>query len=360
MTRAAIVREKGGKFQIEDVVVDDPRATEVLVRLVATGMCHTDLLAREAVLPPTAPAVLGHEGSGIVEVVGAGVRSVAVGDRVVLAPASCGRCHNCLTSHPMHCRSFLALNLRGRRTDGTSAYRDSSGTELNGHFFGQSSFSGHVVVDERSVVTVADEALLELLGPLGCGLQTGAGAVLNVLAPAAGSSIAVFGAGSVGLAAIMAAGLVGCGEIIAVDLHRERLDAALELGATRVLDAGDDAVKAISAGGGVDFSLDAVGLPQTVRAAVDVLNVGGTAGIVGSAGTGKEVSLDISRLFTRTVKGVVEGDSVPGVLIPQLVELYLSGRFPIDKLVTKYDFDEINKAAGDSVSGRVIKPVLVY
>ncbi|GAA1410078.1 NAD(P)-dependent alcohol dehydrogenase [Catellatospora coxensis] len=362
-SRAAVLRAEGGPFEIEDVLIEPPRPTEVLVRVVATGLCHTDLLARDQVLPPGPPAVLGHEGSGVVEAVGAGVRSVAVGDPVVLAPASCGRCVNCLGAHPMQCRTFLGLNLRGRRPDGSTAYRGADGTELGGHFFGQSSFSGLVVADERSVVRVRPDAPLDLLGPLGCGLQTGAGAVFNVLEPRPASSIAVFGAGAVGLAAVMAAAVAGCRDIVVVDLHPGRLALAAELGATAGYDAADDdVVKQITeaTGGGVDHAVDAVGLPQTVRSAVDVLNVGGSAAVVGSAGTGREVSLDISRLFGRTVTGVVEGDSVPGILIPQLVDLFLAGRFPLDKLITRYGLAQVNEAAADAAAGRVVKPVLTH
>ncbi|WP_117210377.1 NAD(P)-dependent alcohol dehydrogenase [Allorhizocola rhizosphaerae] len=358
---AAVVRAQGGPFQLEDVQVEPPRPNEVLVRIVATGMCHTDLLARDQVMPPAPPCVLGHEGSGVVEEVGAAVRSVLPGDPVVLAPASCGQCVNCLAAHPMQCRSFLGLNLRGRRPDGTTAYRGVDGTELGGHFFGQSSFSGLVVADERSVVRVRRDAPLEMLGPLGCGLQTGAGAVLNVLRPRPAGSIAIFGAGPVGLAAVMAAVVAGCRDIIVVDLHSARLQLATELGATAVYEAGDDVVERINAAvGGTDHSVDAVGLPQTVRAAVDVLNVGGSAAIVGSAGTGKEVSLNFSRLFGRTVTGVVEGDSVPGLFIPQLVDLFLAGRFPLDRLITRYELKDINLAASDSDAGRVVKPVLLH
>ncbi|MGH2952294.1 MAG: NAD(P)-dependent alcohol dehydrogenase [Solirubrobacterales bacterium] len=360
---AAVLREKGGGFHIEGVSVEIPRATEVLVGIAATGICHTDLLVRKGLMPPAPPAILGHEGSGVVESVGDAVTSVAPGDHVVLAPASCGRCPNCATGHPMHCRTFLGLNLRGRRADGTSAYRDSDGEVLAGHFFGQSAFSGMVVAEERSVVKVRQDAPLELLGPLGCGLQTGAGAVLNVLAPAPAASIAVFGAGAVGLAAVMAAHLVGCAEIIVIDRNARRLGVAADLGATRVIDVDGvaDVTKEIIelTGGGVDYSVDAVGLPETVRNSVGVLNVGGATAIVGSAGTGQQVSLDIQHLFGRSLRGVVEGDSVPSVFIPRLVELVLSGRFPVDKLVTRYRFDEIDRAVEDLAEGTVIKPVLV-
>ncbi|MEU1424725.1 NAD(P)-dependent alcohol dehydrogenase [Kitasatospora sp. NPDC086009] len=361
--KAAVARGKGGPFTVEDVLLEPPRADEVLVRLVATGLCHTDLLALDQILPPGLPAVLGHEGSGVVAAVGAGVTSVAPGDPVVLAPMSCGSCRPCLTGHPMHCASFLPLNLRGRRADGSTAYRDADGTEINGHFFGQSSFGDHVVAHWRSVVKVREDAPLELLGPLGCGLQTGAGAVLGVFAAPPGSSLVVFGAGPVGLAAVMAARIAGCSRIIAVDLNRARLDLALELGATDVLDGAQDGVAAAVvrlSRGGVDFALDAVGLPRTARAAVESLAVGGTAGIVGSAGTGQDLSVGLVQLLGRTVKGILQGDSVPQLLIPQLLDFFLAGRFPLDRLVRSYPLADINRAVADSVAGAAVKPVLLH
>lgn len=363
-SKAAVIRDKGGKFSVEDIVLEQPRADEVLVRTVATGVCHTDIIVRDQILPPGPPVILGHEGAGVVEAVGSDVTSVAVGDRVVLAPVSCMRCRNCLIGHPMHCDNFQPLNFGGRRPDGSSAYTDGSGAELNAHFFGQSSFSQHLIATERAVVKVPAEAPLELLGPLGCGVQTGAGAVLNGLDPDAGSSFVVFGTGGVGLAAVMGAVIAGCDPIIAVDLNPGRLDLAAEFGATHQVNAADDDVteqiQAITKGG-ADFSLDAVGLPQTLRSAVDVLNIGGIAGLVGAGAVGQEVSFDLVHLlFGKTVKGIIEGDAVPQVFIPRLVDFYLSGRFPLDKLVTKYSFDDINAAVEDSETGKTVKPVLVY
>ncbi|WP_433463598.1 NAD(P)-dependent alcohol dehydrogenase [Spirillospora sp. CA-128828] len=362
--RAAVVRDKGAPFAIEELSLAEPRPDEVLVRTVATGVCHTDLLTRDQILPPGPPAVLGHEGSGVVEAVGPAVTSVAVGDTVVLGPISCGGCRNCLRGHPMSCETFMPMNFGGRRADGSTGCTDATGAEVNAHYFGQSSFGSHMLTHQRCVVKVPAGAPLELLGPLGCGLQTGAGAVLNSLNPPAGSSIAVFGAGGVGLAAVMAAALTGCSTIIVVDLQDSRLALARELGATHTVNAGaEDAVARIQeiTGGGADFSLDAVGLPLTARQAVDAVNIGGTAGIVGAAGFGSEIPIDLATLLTsRTVKGIVEGDSVPQLFVPTLIELYLAGRFPFDRLVRTYAFDEINKAVEDAESGETIKPVLVF
>jgi aryl-alcohol dehydrogenase len=359
---AAVLRGKGRLFELEELIVEPPRPDEVLVRVVGTGVCHTDLLVRDQVLPPALPAVLGHEGSGVVESVGSAVRSVTAGDGVVLCPLSCGRCRNCQAAHPMQCASWGPLNLGGRRPDRSTAYRDHAGGELNGHFFGQSSFSTRVVVHERSVVKVPGDAPLELLGPLGCGLQAGAGTVLNVLKPAVGQSIVIFGTGPVGLAAIMAARLVGCSPIVAVDRYRGRLDLACELGATHVFQAGagelTDSIRRIG-GAGVDLAVDAVGLPETVNDALGALAMGGVLALAGSNGTGRPVSLDLTQLMGRSVHGVIEGDSVPALLITRLVELHRAGRFPLDKLVRTYGLANINEAVADSEAGRTVKPVLV-
>ncbi len=367
-TKAAVLREKGADFALEMVSLGEHRPDEVLVRMVATGVCHTDLLVRDQVLPPAPPVVLGHEGSGVVEEVGSSVSDLAPGDHVVLAPRSCGRCRTCLNAHPMTCVGWGPLNLRGRRPDGSTAFRDIDGAEINGHFFGQSSFAAYAVVPARSAIAVRPDAPLEMLGPFGCSLQAGAGTVLNALKPPPGSSIAVFGLGAVGLAAVIAAGLAGCASIIAVDLNTDRLELARDLGATHTIDAGGgggDAADVVGevlevSGGGVDVSVDAVGLSSTAHSAVAVLAAGGVAAIAGSAAAGRDVAFDLNQLMGRSVRGVLEGDSVPALFIPYLVDLYLAGRFPIDRLVRTYAFDEINRAVEDSTAGSVVKPVLLF
>ncbi len=359
---AAVVRKKGGPFIIEQLRLEEPLADEVLVRIVATGMCHTDMVVRDQVYPVPQPIVLGHEGAGVVEKIGASVVKVRPGDHVVLSFMSCGRCRMCAQGRPANCENFNAHNFSGARADGSGSLTDEHGP-IHDHFFGQSSFSTFAVANERNVVKVPKEAPLELLGPLGCGIQTGAGAVMNALKVGHGSSFAAFGAGAVGMSAIMAARAVGATTIIAVDVVPARLALAKELGATHVVDARQgDAVAAVKeiAGGGVQFSLETTALPQVVRQAIDALGVRGTCGIVGAAPPGTEIKIDVTEFMqmSKTVYGIIEGDSVPDIFIPQLIDLFLQGRFPFDKLTKIYPFERINEAASDSEHGLTVKPII--
>jgi aryl-alcohol dehydrogenase len=360
--RAAVVRQKGGPFIIETLQLEDPRADEVLVRIVSAGMCHTDMVVRDQVYPVPQPIVLGHEGAGIVEKVGSNVVKVQPGDHVVLTFMSCGRCRWCEQGRPNNCLDFNAHNFSGARADGTGSLRDERGP-VHDHFCGQSSFSTFAVANERNVVKVRKDAPLELLGPLGCGIQTGAGAVMNALKVGHGASLAVFGAGAVGLSAVMAAHAVGATTIIAVDVVPSRLALAKELGATDAVNAKEcnpvEALRTIS-GGGVQFSLETTGLPEVVRQAVDALGVRGVCGIVGASPPGTDVRIDITDFMqmAKTMYGIIEGDSVPDVFIPQLLDLFLQGRFPFDKLAKFYPFDRINEAARDSEHGMTVKPII--
>lgn len=360
---AAVTRGKSQPFTIEELDLDEPREDEVLVRVVSAGICHTDLTVRDQYFPTPLPAVLGHEGAGVVEQVGRRVTKVQPGDHVVLTAMYCGTCTNCLRARPGNCSHLYALNFAAVRPDGSISLH--KGDEpINGPFFEQSSFATYALANERSVVKVRKDAPLELLGPLGCGIQTGAGAVMNALKPWAGSSIAVFGTGSVGLSAIMAARIVGCTTIIGVDVRPQRLALAQELGATHVINGSEgntlEQIRAIT-GDGVDFSLEATGIPQIFRQAVECIRVTGVCGIVGAPPLDTEVTLDVhSIIWGRTIRGIVLGDSVPDIFIPQLIDLYLQGRLPFDKLITYYKLEEINTAADLSQAGEVLKPVLIF
>jgi aryl-alcohol dehydrogenase len=293
--RAAVVRKKGGPFIVEELRLEEPRDEEVLVRIVATGMCHTDMVVRDQVYPVPQPIVLGHEGAGVVERVGTRVTKVRPGDHVVLSFMSCGHCRLCVQGRPANCANFNAHNFSGTRADGSHTLRDDRGL-VHGHFFGQSSFSTFAIANERNIVKVRKEAPLELLGPLGCGIQTGAGAVMNALKIGSSASFAAFGAGAVGLSAIMAARVVGAATIIAIDVVPSRLELAKEIGATHVVDATQQnavtAVRAIT-GDGVQFSLETTAIPAVVRQAVDAVGVRGTCGIVGAAPPGTDIKIDV-------------------------------------------------------------------
>jgi len=360
---AAVCRTKSLPFTVETLELDEPRPDEVLVRVVASGVCHTDLICRDQWYDVPLPAVFGHEGSGIVERVGSNVRKVQPGDHVVMSFVSCGTCPTCRSGRVAYCAELYARNFSGARPDGSNALRNGK-TPIHGHFFGQSSWATYSVAYERNVVKVPSDAPLELLGPLGCGIQTGAGAVLNTLHPHAGTSIAVFGAGGVGLSAVMAARVAGCTTIVAVDIKANRLKLAEELGATHVIDATrTDAVATIkdATGGGVDFSLETTASPKVFRQAVDCLGPLGTCGLIGAAALGTEATFDMNDILLpgKTIKGVIEGDSVPDVFIPRLVELIRQDRFPLSRLVKTYSLGDVNVAAEESLSGATVKPVLV-
>lgn len=348
--RAAVLRSGGGPLRIETLELEGPRSDEILVRLVASGVCHTDISFCDGW--SGSPVVLGHEGAGVVEEVGREVESVRPGDHVVLSYQSCGRCPACLSERPFDCERFWEANFGFARLDGSNALHRSG---VGGHFFGQSSFASHCLATERNLVKVAADLPLDLLAPLGCGLQTGAGAVLNSLRVPKGASLAVLGTGAVGLAAVMAARLAGAEPIIGLDLNPERLELALELGATHAIDnrAGDAAARIRTiAGGGIDFVLEITGQPEMHRLGVEVLNRGGTVALIAAPGG------DSSLPGGRRVRGVIQGDAVPQRFIPEMIDLYRTGRFPFDRLVRFYEFSQINRAVADSLSGRTIKPVL--
>lgn len=359
---AAVTRAKHAPMSLEVLDLADPRDGEILVRVVATGVCHTDIAMRDQTYPVPQPIVLGHEGAGVVEKVGRGVTKVAVGDHVVMSYNSCGHCDSCNEHAPNYCHDFFGHNFAGVRPDGTSAL-SKGGEVIHGNFFGQSSFANFALCHERNVVKVSKDAPLELLGPLACGIQTGAGAVINALKVGAGRTIAVFGAGSVGLSAVMAARVVGAVTIVAVDVVPERLTMAKNLGATHTLNPKEvDVVAEIMkiSGTGVDFAFESTGIPAVIRNAMESLAPRGTCGIVGAASLDTEITLNAMHLMTagRSIRGIVEGDSTPDVFIPQLIELYRQGRFPFDKLVSFYPYEKINQAVEDAETGKAIKPII--
>lgn len=361
--KAAVFRQNAAAASMETLTVGALRDDEVLVKLVATGICHTDLVCRDGFMALPRPIVLGHEGAGHVERVGAAVKSLKPGDPVVLTFLPCGQCPNCAQGIPAYCYQFGAGNLSGRRTDGSTALSSAQG-DVAGHFFGQSSFATHSVANERNVIKVRADAPLELLGPLGCGVQTGAGSVMNVLKPARGESIAVFGAGGVGLSAVLAAVVEGCNPIIVVEPRAERRALALELGAHHAFDPmdGSNIVERIQALTvvGVAHAFDTSGLPPVIGQALAALGPRGKLALVSLDKMDAVLPVPLMGMVGRgaTIRGVNMGDSVPRVFIPKLVELIMAGKFPIQKLVKFYKFDDINHALDDQHHGHTVKPIL--
>ncbi len=359
--KAAVVHAPRTPFIIEAVRLEAPRADEVLVKLTATGVCHTDVAIVEQILPLPLPYVLGHEGAGVVVEAGKAVTNVARGDHVVLTFGSCGTCRQCTGDHPAYCSSQPLLNFAGRRSDGSATIHNARGEPLNASFFGQSSFATHSISPARNVIKVRSDAPLKFLGPLGCGMMTGAGSVLNVLKPTPGSTFVIFGTGALGFAALFAAKLMGCRRIVAVDRVKSRLDLARALGATDVIDTSTtDLDKALTEVGGADYALDTTGVPKVLEAAIRALKNCGQLALVG-ASPERFMSTDIMHLISgRVIRGVVEGDANPPVFIPFLVDKFLEGTFPIDKVSALYPFEQINAAVSEGVSGKTIKPILVY
>ncbi len=359
---AAVFDALDARLEVEEIDVDRPRAGEVLVRVVATGVCHTDALARHGDMPFPPPGVLGHEGAGVVAEVGDGVEGFAPGDHVVIGWPWCGRCPSCLDGQPRYCALLGPLVVSGARADGSTATRRADGSPLHSHFFGQSSFATYALAEARCLVRVPEDAPLELLGPLACGIGTGAGAVLNVLRPPLGSSVCVYGAGAVGLSAVMAARLTGATRIVAVDRHAGRLALARDLGATDVVDVADgDPVAAVhdACGGPADFALECTGVVDVLAQAARSVGMRGTCAIIGGAPAGASFTLEHQpTLWGKRVVGILGGEGRSSVLIGSLVELHRQGRFPYDRLVTEFPLEEVEQAIAASESGDVVKPVL--
>jgi aryl-alcohol dehydrogenase len=357
--QAAVVRQPGGPFLQEKLKLDAPQPDEVLVRIVATGLCHSDITAMHFHFPPPPPVVLGHEGAGVVEKVGSNVTHVVPGDHVVLSFDSCGECANCKSGHVAYCENFFLRNLNGKRVDGTDTLHGEQGA-VGGCFFGQSSFANYALAHKRNTVKVRKDAPLEMLGPLGCGIQTGAGAVLNVLKPEKGSSFALFGCGGVGLAALMGAKIAGCNPIVAIDKVPARLELAKKLGATHTIDASkEDAVKILTDMGGMNYVIEATGVAPVIEQALQATRSHGVCGILGVPKPDATITVNIMHTFSgKSVIGIIEGDADPHVFIPYMVDKFMDGELPLDLMSKFYEFDQINQAVKDSESGLTVKPIL--
>ncbi len=357
---AAVVRNPEGEFLLEQCDLADPRAGEVLLRIEACGICHTDIAARDQDMPVPLPAVLGHEGVGYIEQLGPDVSDFEVGDRVVVSFGSCGQCHNCKNHAPGYCHNGIAYFL-GSRLDGSSPISQ-DGKPITGHFFAQSSMATYAVASTQNMVKLDKSVPAEVAAPLACGVQTGVGSVLLAMEAKPSSAIVILGCGTVGLSAIMGAKIAGCSTIIAVDLMPARLELAKELGATHCIQAGEgNLTEQLLELGGVDYGLDTTGVPAVVRSTFDALRAMGTLVCVGVGKPGVELNLDMNMLMMtgRKVRGAIEGDAVPKDFIPQLLDYHAKGQLPVEKLVTSYPFVGINEAVADALEGRAVKPVLL-
>ena len=362
-TLAAVVTEIGKPLSLMELDIEDPRDDEILVRVVASGVCHTDLVVQAGMLPVPIPVILGHEGAGVVEKIGSKVSKVKIGDHVVMSFNSCGACESCSEKEPAYCYEFMPRNFGATREDGTTALSIEN-SPVHSNFFGQSSFATFSICRELNVVKVPKTVDLSLLGPLGCGILTGAGAVINALPVKKGSSFLVFGTGSVGLSSVMAAQIQGASTIIAIDLNEDRLEVARELGATHTFNPNNttDLVDKIIelTTHGVNAALDTTGLPDVIRDAVLCLAPRGSCGILGACPPDFEVTINELHFFTggRKLIGIVEGSAYPDAMIPKLINYFEEGRFPFDRLIKFYDFEHINQAIEDSEKGKTIKAIV--
>ncbi|MFJ6572729.1 NAD(P)-dependent alcohol dehydrogenase [Streptomyces sp. NPDC091292] len=357
---AAVLRAYDSPFAVEEVVLDaGPADGEILVGIAGCGMCRTDLAVRRSAGRSPLPAVLGHEGAGVVVETGGPHTGLSEGDHVVLSFDSCGSCRNCLGAAPAYCDSFASLNLFGGREEKPARLTDAAGGELAPRWFGQSSFAEYAVVAARNAVRVDPALPLELLGPLGCGFLTGAGSVLTTFGAGPGDTLAVFGAGAVGLAAVMAAGASGA-VTVAVDRHPERLALAERFGAIPLHAASTDLPGRIRrlTDGGAHYALDTTASAPLINDALRALRPRGHLGLVARLHTALPIepgALDRGRRMSH----ICEGDAVPGLMIPRLTGLWRAGRFPFDELIRTYPLAAVNEAERDCEAGRVVKPVLI-
>lgn len=362
-TKALVIYEKNGPFVLDEIDLDAPGPEEVLVRVTASGLCHTDLLAREkgdetAFNDIPLPMVLGHEGAGVVAEVGQGVDYCKVGDHVVLSYNHCEACDGCHSGLTSACDEMIGLNFTGvQKGGGTRLHKDGKPVST---FFGQSSFAHYAVTNRSNTIVIPKDVPVELFGPLGCGLQTGSGAVFYKLRPLPGDSIVILGCGSVGLSALLAAKACGCTTIVAVDVFDSKLAMAKALGATHTVNAKNaDIVEEVQKvrRGGVHYAVETTGSGKVLAQSLLCIASGGTTCLIGAANKEATINLDALR-GERRIVGVVEGTIDPHLQIPRLIELYRHGLFPIEKFTTFYDMKNMDKALEDTKSGKTIKAVI--
>jgi len=358
--KAALFHGVHQPLVIEDVEIGEPMAREIIVRTVASGVCHSDLHFIEGLWPFPPPAVLGHEAAGIVEDVGDQVTYVKPGDHVIAClSVFCGHCEQCLTGHPNRCS-----NPETRRGRNDPPRLSQNGNPVN-QFINISSFAEKMLLHENAVVKIREDMPLESAALIGCGVMTGVGAALNTAKVEPGSTVAVFGAGGVGLAALQGARIAGARQIIAVDVVESKLATARELGATHSVDAssGDPVAKIREmTNGGVDYSFEAIGLKTAAAQAFECLNVGGTATVIGMIPIGEKVEIDAKLLLSeRKLQGSIMGSNRFRVDMPRYIDFYLQGRLKLDEMITrKGRLEDVNEAFRAMKAGEVARTVLTF
>jgi aryl-alcohol dehydrogenase len=369
--QAAVAYDSDKPFVTAALKLKAPAANEIRVKLVATSVCHTDIMTRDKALC-SFPIVLGHEGAGIVDALGDDVSGFDIGDHVVLSYDYCGQCPQCRNHKPSYCNEHGRLNFAGVRPDGTRTHRskNSDTADVFGSFFQQSSFATYALSHPSNTINVDKSLPLPLLAPLGCGVQTGAGTVFNSLQVRPDTSLAVFGCGCVGLSAIMAAKVAGAKNIIAIDLNPGRLRLATELGATHSFVPDDFAdatalvnqVKSITQTNGCQYAIDTTGIPSVLRQAFDCCGPLGVTAMIAPGVPGTEVSIEMLGLLPgKSLRGVTQGDAESKTFIPKMIELWQQGQFPFDKIITQYHgIDSLETAAQAMRRGEVVKPVVIF
>jgi Zn-dependent alcohol dehydrogenase len=363
--RAAVLREVGSPLAIEDVELDEPGPGEVRVRIEAAGVCHSDLHYMTGDLAARLPIVVGHEGAGIVEALGAGAGDrVSVGDRVALLwRPRCGECDACVAGNPVLCRYGRVFAATNGLFDGTT--RLHQGEDRVHHLMGISCFADQVVVSETSVLRIPDGVPMEVAAISACAVITGVGAAMNAVHGAAGRPLLVIGAGGVGLAAVMGASLIGAHPVVAVDVDPAKLELARRFGAAEVIDArNEDVVERVLAlsDGGVPWAIEAVGRPETLRQGVSALAPGGSLVALGIGSADATVPVPINELVQRQkrVIGSLYGSSNPRIDLPRIFALYLAGRLPLDELIgTRRPLTEVNEAYAELRTGAAGRGILV-
>ncbi len=363
--KAAVLYETKQPLRVEEVDLDRPGPGEVLVKVAAAGVCHSDYHFMNGDLPIKLPCVLGHEGAGVVEEVGENVSAVKPGDHVVMVfRASCGRCAFCQRGTPALCAMGGQLRNSGFLLDGTSRFHR-PGVELH-HFLGVSCFAERTVVPEQGVVKIKPEVPFEVAALMGCAVLTGIGAVTNTAMVEPGSNVLVIGAGGVGLNVVIGAQLAGANQIIVADLLDSKLELARSFGATHVINAREQdvvaGVRELTGGDGADYAFEVIGNPKTMATVFQAVRRGGTAVGVGIPPFGSEMTINAGELVygEKTLKGSYYGTSRPHADVPRLLDLYLAGRIPLDRLISRsYPLAEVNQAYDALLAGEVARSVLL-